>query len=796
MIDILNLNLNLNLNLSPSDRIISLRNKTMSGDRYLSIEQAKIITRVYQQNEDLPVILKRAMALALSLSEIPIAIDPDEYIVGNRTPDNRAGVMFPESGLRWLLNEIESLPGRPQDPFKVRPDDAEFFKNIIEPFWRGKTLEDDIYFTYGEELSAIEKVVKINQKDHAQGHICPNVEDWLRLGPSGLLKVASEKLTTADESRKDFYKSVCITLDAACRFIDRYAVLALQMSEQSDKPAFRESLKEISVICKNLSENPPATFHEALQSVWFLFVILHMESNASSFSPGRLDQYLYPFYREDLKSGRINEIKALELLEALFLKFNQIVYLRNEHSARYFAGFPIGFNITVGGIKKTGDDATNELSYLILKTQDHIRLPQPNLTARLHKNSPVKFINECSRVIGLGNGMPQIVNDENIIPALRTIGIEQNDSNDYALVGCVELSTQGNYLGWSDAAMFNMVKALELTLNNGICMLTGKQIGLKTGSLESYTYYPALENAFRIQIDFFIDKMIKACDVVEKCHQSHLPSPFLSSVVDDCLMKGIDVTAGGAKYNFSGIQAIQVANIADSLAVLKKLVFEDGLVGKKRMLEALRNNFSGNETLRQLCINKVPKYGNDIDWVDNIGAEWIKYFAERLKQFRNLRGGIFHMGLYTVSAHVPMGQNVGATPDGRSAQTPLADGGMSPMYGRDTHGPTAVLNSVSRIPSNLATNGSLLNMKFLPSLFANESDREKFSSLLKSFVSLPINHVQFNVVTAKELICAKADPELYRGLTIRVAGYTAYFTELSEDLQDEIIKRTTHGENG
>lgn len=767
----------------------------MSGDRYLSIEQAKIITRVYQQNEDLPVILKRAMALALSLSEIPIAIDPEEFIVGNRTPDNRAGVMFPESGLRWLLNEIESLPVRPQDPFNVRPEDAEYFKEIIEPFWRGKTLEDDIYSTYGEELSAIEKVVKINQKDHAQGHICPNVEDWLRLGPSGLLKVASEKLTTADESRKDFYKSVCIALDAACRFIDRYAVLALQMSEQSDKPSFRKSLKEISIICKNLSENPPVTFHEALQSVWFLFVILHMESNASSFSPGRLDQYLYPFYREDLKSGRINEKIALELLEGLFLKFNQIVYLRNEHSAKYFAGFPIGFNITVGGIKKTGEDATNELSYLILKTQDHIRLPQPNLTARLHKHSPSKFINECSRVIGLGNGMPQIVNDENIIPALRTIGIEQNDCNDYTLVGCVELSTQGNYLGWSDAAMFNMVKALELTLNNGICMITGKQTGLKTGSLESYPDYPALENAFRMQIDFFIDKMIKACDVVEKCHQSHLPSPFLSGVVDDCLMNGIDVTAGGAKYNLSGIQAIQVANIADSLAVLKKLVFEEGLIEKKRLLDALRNNFAGNESLRQLCINRVPKYGNDIDWVDNIGAEWVKYFAERLKQFKNFRGGKFHMGLYTVSAHVPMGQNVGGTPDGRLAQSPLADGGMSPMYGRDKHGPTAVLNSVGRIPSYLATNGSLLNMKFLPSLFENDSDREKFSSLLKSFVSLPINHVQFNVVTAEELIRAKADPESYRGLTIRVAGYTAYFTELSGDLQDEIIKRTTHGEN-
>lgn len=283
--------------------------------------------------------------------------------------------------------------------------------------------------------------------------------------------------------------------------------------------------------------------------------------------------------------------------------------------------------------------------------------------------------------------------------------------------------------------------------------------------------------------------------MVEKCHQDHLPSPFLSSVVNDCLTNGTDVTAGGAKYNFSGIQAIQVANIADSLAVLKKLVFEDRFVKKETLMHALRTNFTGNEPLRQLCINHVPKYGNDIPWVDNLGAEWITYFSEEIRQFRNFRGGKFHMGLYTVSAHVPMGQNVGATPDGRIAGTPLADGGMSPMYGRDKLGPTAVLNSVSRIPSHLATNGTLLNMKFLPSLFNNDPDREKFTSLLKSFLCLPINHVQFNVVTSAELMAAKADPESYRGLTIRVAGYTAYFTELSADLQDEIIKRTTHGEN-
>lgn len=783
------------LNINPSQRIQSLRNKTMSADRYLSIEQAKLITLSYQQNENLPVVLKRAEALAKSLSEIPVAIDPEELIVGNRTPDSRAGVVFPEAGINWLVNEIETLPCRPQDPFKVKPDDIVYFKEVIVPFWKGKTLEDDIYRSYGKEISSIESVVKINQKDHAQGHICPDVEDWLTFGPAGLLRKATEKLGDSEENKKDFYKSICISLRASCNFISRYSVLASDLAEIQEDDKLKINLTEVAEICARLSESPPETFREALQSVWFLFVILHMESNASSFSPGRMDQYLYQYYKKDIESGKINNDLAIELLDALFIKFNQIVYMRNSHSARYFAGFPIGFNITVGGQNKNGEDSTNELSYLILKTQDHIRLPQPNLTARLHKKTPGDFISECSRIIGLGNGIPQIVNDESIIPALKTIGIESEDSYNYALVGCVELSTQGNYLGWSDAAMFNLVKVIELTINNGRCMITGNQLGPETGSFENFPDYKSFILAFKKQIEFFIEKMISACEVVEKSHQLHLPSPFLSSVVDDCLANGMDVTAGGARYNLSGIQAIQVANIADSLAVLKKLVFEEKTVKKRTMLHALRTNFEGNETLRQICVNRVPKYGNDVAWVDELGAEVVTFFSENLKRHRNFRGGRYHMGLYTVSAHVPMGQNVAATPDGRFAHTPLADGGMSPMYGRDKQGPTAVFNSISRVPSHLATNGTLLNMKFLPSLFNNISDREKFSSLLRSFICLPVNHVQFNVVTAQELINAKNDPESYRGLTIRVAGYTAYFTELSGDLQDEIINRTTHGEN-
>jgi formate C-acetyltransferase len=777
-----------------TDRIRFLKEKTLSEKRYLSLDQAEIITRIYRENPDDPVIIKRAKALAASLREIPLKIDPLELIVGNRTPGIRAGVIFPEAGISWLAKEIETIDSRPQDPFYVNEDDIDNFLDVIEPFWRGKTLEDDIYSTAGPEIRSIEKVVKINQKDHAQGHICPDVAKWLESGPAGLIRLVQQKLNNDPEVNRDFYRSVLITLNAACDFMRRYATIANEMAAKSKDPDVKRNLEETANICQNISSNPPYGFREAVQSVWFLFVILHMESNASSFSPGRMDQYLLKYYESDISEGKIDDEKALEIIDALFIKFNQIVYLRNSQSARYFAGFPTGFNIALGGQTSNGKDATNRLSYLFLKAQDHIRLPQPNLTARLHRSSPDEFLRECTRIISLGTGMPQIVNDESIIPSLTASGVSYDDAIEYALVGCVELSTQGNFLGWSDAAMFNLVKVLELTLNNGTDMLTGEQTGLKTGSLTDYANIEDLEQAYAKQIDFFVDKMTRMCLVVEKKHQEHLPSPFLSSVINNCLETGIDVTAGGAKYNFSGIQAIQAANVADSLEALDELVFEKKVTDKKRMLEALRTNFRGYEILRQICINKVPKYGNDLPEVDERAAKWLRYFAHTLSRHKNYRGGRFNLGLYTVSAHIPMGQNVAATPDGRLAGSPLADGGVSPMYGRDKEGPTAVLNSVSRLPFILASNGSLLNMKFLPSFFKTETDRETFCSFLRAFVELKIHHIQFNVVKSEDLLKAKADPESFRGLTIRVAGYTAYFTELAEDLQNEIIQRTTHGE--
>lgn len=782
------------MKLKSTNRIISLKEQMLEEQRYLSLEQALLITECYKENENAPRVLQRAKSLASALEKISIKINPQELIVGNRTSGVRGGVVSPEAGISWIDHEIETLGTRPQDKFNVKEEDVEIFRQTILPYWKGKSLEDKIKDRLGTEISSIGKVAKINQTDHSQGHICPNTKKWLELGPAGLKKQAEEMLEKAAPDKRDFYESVIIVLNAAQNFMKRYGILAKEMLQEINDRELKVNLEEVSRICLKLADNPPETFHEAIQSFWFLYVILQMESNASSFSPGRADQYLYPYFKKSYDSGEIELSQALEIIEALWLKFNQIVYLRNSNSAKYFAGFPIGFNVACGGQTPDGKDASNELSFLFLKAQSHLLLPQPNLSARLFSGSSNVFVDVCSRVIGMGSGMPQIFNDESIIPALMNQGITQKDANNYAIVGCVELTTHGNNLGWSDAAMFNLVKALELTLNNGVCLQTGTQMGLKCGYLTDYLTFEALEEVFEKQLDYFIDRMISACDVVDRMHGELLPSPFLSSVIDGCIEKGNDVTSGGALYNFSGIQAIQAANIADILAVIKKLIYEDKTLTHWELLEALQLNFKGKEDLRQYLINRVPKYGNDVEWVDEIANKWIAYFANKLKTYTNARGGPYHTGLYTVSAHIPMGHNVGASADGRFSKDPLADGGMSAMYGRDQNGPTALLKSVSRINAMYGSNGTLLNMKFLPEFFETNEGIKKFSALLRTVVSLKISHVQFNVLNREDLIKAKQNPEVYKSLTVRVAGYTAYFTELANDLQDEIISRTSFGE--
>jgi pyruvate formate-lyase/glycerol dehydratase family glycyl radical enzyme len=786
---------------SPGERIVRLKKYILTTRRRLFVQPARIETESYRQTEGEPAIVRRACAFRDIALGIEIRIHPDELIAGNRSPLPRMGIVTPSAAVSWIDRELDTLPRRPQDPFDIDSQDIHELRDHIFPCWRGETLEDQVAASIPLDVKeAVDAgAFHLNQTDHAQGHILPDVETWLREGPRGLqsrVRNARERLEQNGElsrDKADFYRATEICLAAASDFIARYADLASELGRAAASGQRARELREVARNCRHLGTHPPETYWQALQSAAFLFVLLQIESNASSFSPGRLDQYMMPFLRHDLDMGILDLSQAQELLECLWIKFNEIVLLRSANSARYFAGFPIGFNVMTGGQLADGQDATNLMTFLCLQAQADVRLPQPNLSVRLHRNTPGDLLAAVSRVISLGTGMPQVFNDEVIVPGQKRRGVKHADAIDYAAVGCVELSIPGKALGWSDSAMFNLVRVLELTLHGGTVPETGRRIGLQTSRLEELRNYDDLEAAFEAQLRHYIGLMVKGANAVDRVHARACQTPFLSTVVADCIDKGLDVTEGGARYNFSGPQGVQIANLADSLAALRLLVFEKKEIAPHELMGALSRNFAGNDALRQRLLTAAPKYGNDDAYVDEIGRRWARFYCEEVGRYSTPRGGTFQPGFYTVSAHVPLGHDVGATPDGRLAYTPLADGGLSPVAGRDLKGPTAVLRSVSRIDQELASNGVLLNLKFLPSFFRHPDSIGWFKAFLRGFVDLRIGHVQFNVVSADTLRRAQQNPEQSRSLVVRVAGYSAYFVELSKEIQDEIIQRTGHG---
>jgi formate C-acetyltransferase len=769
-----------------------IRRRLLENQREIDIVRARLATESYRQTEGEPMPVRRARMLDHLVRQMPIAICRDEVIVGNRSLLPRMGVIAPEGAVNWIDAELDTLPTRPQDPFNIDSERIRELREEIFPYWRGRTLEDTVAARLSDEIKAAVrgKAFNLNQTDHAQGHILPDVPAWLRLGIQGLRSQLSAAQQAHGGADAVFYQAAGIALDAAGEFILRFAHLADEQIKAEPDRARQNELAGISSACHWLAENPARDFREALQAIWFLFVLLQIESNASSFSLGRFDQYLLPYLEHDLETGALTLAEAQELLEYFWLKCNEIVLLRSSSSARYFAGFPIGFNITTGGQTTDGHDATNLLSFMCLRAQAELGMTQPNLSIRIHEHSPQDFLEAAAFVISRGAGMPQVFNDEVIIPGQLQRSIAPEDAVNYAVVGCVELSTPGKALGWSDAAMFNMVRVLELTLFGGADPKTGVQVGLPTPALNEMASFDELQRCYEKQTEHFIRLMVKGCNIIDGIHAEVLPSPFLSLVVEDCVARGVDVTAGGAHYNFSGVQGVQVANVADSLAALEHAVFNKHWLSGEEMLAALRGNYAGQEVLRQRLLNCVPKYGNDDDRADRFARQWANHYSELVGAYPTIRGGTFQPGFYTVSAHVPMGANVGATPDGRRAGAPLADGGLSPSAGRDIKGPTAVLNSVSKVNLELASNGTLLNMKFLPSFFEGERALANFVTLLRGFSRLHIPHVQFNVVSAQTLRDAQSCPEEYRSLVVRVAGYSAYFVELDRTLQDEIIRRT------
>lgn len=721
--------------------------------------------------------IRRARALENILRHVEISIRDFEILAGNRTVKPRSGIASPEMSPYWLKEELDTLYARPQDKFFVSQEDKQYFLKELYPYWAGKSLKDLITPRLSEEVvqAVNSRVISINQTDKGQGHIIPDFERLLKLGLDGLISEIQRYENLNRE--KNFYKATLIALSALQEFIGRYVSLLKRLIKNETDRNRRNELERMQAASSNIQSKKPGSFFEAAQLFWYFNIALQFESNASSISCGRFDQWMFPFYERDLASGvPIENIK--DTLRMLWIKMNDVVLLRSRESAKYFGGFPTGYTIILGGLTPEGYGADNDLSRLILDTFEDIRLPQPNLGVRINERLSRAFISRVTETIKLGTGIPHLFNDEVIIPGLLSRGIKLEDARDYSIVGCVEISIPGKMYGLHDIAMFNSPKLLETIL---------------TDHYEKISSFDELICRLNEAIETYVAVMAEGSNQVDASHGRLAHIPLLSTLMHGCIEQGLDVVEGGTIYNLSGVQGIGFQNLADSLEVIKGLVFEDKKMPLADLVEVLNNNWAGREKLQQECINKYPKFGNDNDAVDCLAAGLLAKYCDVCESHRNVRGGIFNPGSYTVSAHIPMGEKVGATADGRTAGEQLADGGLSPMIGRDSLGPTAVVNSVSKLDHYKLTNGSLLNLKFHPAAIEGTEGTRKLVAFIIGWMRSRVQHVQFNVISRETLIDAQQHPEKYGDLVVRVAGYSAIFVDLDEKIQNDIIARTEHG---
>lgn len=783
---------------------ISLRAKLLK-ERLLTVtpeicyERAELITESYKETEGLPVILRRAKALEKILAKMKISLRPDELIVGNHTPKPRSSPIFPEFSFSWIEAEFDRLAKRTGDVFLISDECKEKLRNVFQ-YWQGKTSQEyaaNLMTAEAKKAQANGVFTVGNYFFLGVGHICVDYglvlqKGFLGIKEEALKEKASLKLTDPEDLTKaQFLQAVEIVCDAAVNFAGRFAEEAEKQAGTEKDAARKRELLEIAQNCRRVPANPAQSFYEALQSFWFVQLIIQLESNGHSISPGRFDIYMYPYYEKDVAQGTLTRERALELIECLWVKFNEINKVRDEASTKAFGGYPMFQNLIVGGQTPDGRDSTNELSYLCLEATENVRLPQPSLSIRFHQGTPHKFMLRSAEVAALGLGMPAMYNDHVVIPALTARGVTLEDARDYCIIGCVEPQKGGKTEGWHDAAFFSLAKCLELALNDGMDPLTGVQLGLHTGTMETMSTFDEVLAAYRRQIEYFVKLLVISNNSCDIAHGRICPLPFLSSMVQDCIKKGKSLQEGGAHYNFTGPQGVGVANVGDALAALKKIVYEDGTVDRKTLAEAMRKNWAGNEKLRQIMLNQAPKFGNDDDAADEFARLAARIYCEEVEKYTNPRGGRFQAGLYPVSANVPFGAAVGALPDGRIAGTPLADG-VSPVSGRDVNGPTAAAKSVAKLDHEIASNGTLFNQKFLPAALSGETGCGNLVSLVRTYFSLGGMHVQFNVISKEILQEAQRNPEQYRGLVVRVAGYSAFFTSLDQSLQEDIIARTEH----
>lgn len=778
-------------------------------------ERARHYTEAYRQHLDKPIPVRRALALAHHLAERTIWIKHDELIIGNQASEVRAAPIFPEYTVSWIEKEIDDLADRPGAGFAVSEENKRVLHEIC-PWWRGQTVQDRCYGMFTDEQKALLATGIIKAEGNmtsGDAHLAVNYPLLLEMGLDGLRAKVTERrsrinLTVLEDLHgEQFLKAIDIVLHAVSDHIIRFAALAREMASDEQRVSRRDELLQIAENCDIIAHRPPETYWQALQLCYFIQLILQIESNGHSVSFGRMDQYLYPYYRRDVELNQtLSREQAIELLHGCWLKLLEVNKIRSGSHSKASAGSPLYQNVTIGGQKWVDGkalDAVNPLSYAILESCGRLRSTQPNLSVRYHAGMSNDFLDACVQVIRCGFGMPAFNNDEIVIPEFIKLGIAPEDAYDYAAIGCIETAVGGKW-GYRCTGMsfINFARVMLAALEGGRDATSGKvflpqEQALSKGNFADFSEVMA---AWDAQIRYYTRKSIEIEYVVDTMLEENVHDILCSALVDDCIERAKSIKQGGAKYDWvSGLQ-VGIANLGNSLAAVKKLVFDQGVIGQQQLAEALAADFAGltHEQLRQRLINGAPKYGNDDDGVDLLLNRAYQTYIDELKQYHNPRygrgpiGGNYYAGTSSISANVPFGAATMATPDGRKAMTPLAEG-ASPASGTDRFGPTAVINSVGKLPVGSILGGVLLNQKLNPATLENESDRQKLMMLLRTFFEVRKGwHIQYNIVSRETLLAAKAHPDQYRDLVVRVAGYSAFFTALSPDAQDDIIARTEH----
>lgn len=792
-----------------SERIKKLRDRVLDTKPSVCTERARFYTEVYRNNEAKPVSIKRAIALQETLRNMTIYIDEGELIVGNHSSKLNAAPFFPEYAVTWMLKELDEFDKRPGDAFYLTESTKEEIREIC-PFWEGRTTLDKGYALMPDEYKEVHSTGIIRAEGNltsGDAHIAVNNEKILSLGIKGYLDevfLFRSKLDLSDYNdlkKEQFYKSLIIALQAFQDFIHRFEKLSLELSLVELDLKRKLELIKISENCNQIAEHPPTDFYQALQLTYFVQLVLQIESNGHSVSFGRMDQYLYKFYKSDINEDKITVEFATELLESTWVKLLSVKKIRSWSHTRFSAGGPLYQNVTIGGQTILGEDAVNELSYLILKSVGNTKLTQPNLSVRFHKNLSQDFMLACMKVIEKGFGMPAFNNDEIVIPQLLKLGVEKEDAYNYSAIGCIEIAVPGKW-GYRCTGMsfLNFMRVFMAAINDGVDNMSGKTFVKGKGTLTDFKSFEEVLDAWKDQITYFAKATVAIDTAVDTALEENVPDMICSAFVDNCISTGKFIKEGGSKYDFiSGLQ-VGIANLGNSLAAIKKLVFEEKRISSAELMTALDNNFDGlqGEKLRQLLLNYAPKFGNDDNYVDLLIKDAYMDFINELEKYHTTRYGRgpigcrYYAGTSSISSNVPSGAVVKATPDGRKAYTPLAEG-SSPSSGTDVSGPTAVFNSISKLPVEKILGGVLLNQKLSPQSMKNESDKNKLISMLRTFFTdLKGWHVQYNIVSRETLLNAKKNPEEYRDLIVRVAGYSAFFNTLSPDTQDDIIARTEH----